>query len=92
MNETLKLFYNDTLEDENEIFNRAVSLYLTRRILGDFPSKEELNNDKDEIIIFFKNIYMKILLTCMKIKPDINLKEEYDMKNINFNFKVSFIL
>ena len=47
MNEALELFYNDTLEDEIEIFNRPVSLYLTRRILGDFPSKEELNNDKD---------------------------------------------
>ena len=50
-------------------------------------TKEELNNDKDEIILFFKNIYMKILLTCMKMKQDINLKEEYDIKNINFNFK-----
>ena len=50
-------------------------------------TKEELNNDKDEIILFFKNIYMKILLTCMKMKQDINLKEEYDLKNINFNFK-----
>jgi hypothetical protein len=27
MNEALELFYNNTLEDEEEIFNRPVSLY-----------------------------------------------------------------
>ena len=47
MNEALEFFYNDSLEDEEEIFNRPVSLYLARRILGHFPSKTEINNDKD---------------------------------------------
>ena len=50
-------------------------------------TKEELSNDKDEIVLFFKQIYLKILLTCMKMKQDINLKEEYEIKNINFNLK-----
>ena len=50
-------------------------------------TKEELSNDKDEIVLFFKQIYMKILLSCMKLKQDINLQEEYDIKNINFNVK-----
>ena len=48
---------------------------------------EELSNDKDEIVLFFKNIYMKILLICMRLKTDTNYKDEYDAKNINFNVK-----
>ena len=48
---------------------------------------EELSNDKDEIVLFFKNVYMKILLICMKLKPDANYKDEYDVKNININVK-----
>ena len=48
---------------------------------------EELSNDKDEIVLFFKNIYMKILLICMRLKTDTNYKDEYDAKNINFNIK-----
>ena len=48
---------------------------------------EELSNDKDEIVLFFKNIYMKILLICMRLKADTNYKDEYDAKNINFNVK-----
>ena len=50
-------------------------------------NNEELSNDKDEIVLFFKQIYMKILLTCMKYKQDMDLREEYDLKNINFNIK-----
>ena len=50
-------------------------------------TNDELSNDKDEIVLFFKQVYMKMLLTCMKLKQDINLKEEYDLKNINFNIK-----
>ena len=75
-----------------KIFFR-VNFYCYKYILNIIDSfiisrtKEELNNDKDEIVLFFKNVYMKILLTCMKMKQDVNLKEEYDLKNINFNFK-----
>ena len=50
-------------------------------------SNEELSNDKDEIVLFFKNIYMKILIICMKLKPELKYKDEYDVKNINFNVK-----
>ena len=50
-------------------------------------TNEELSNDKDEIVHFFKNIYMKILLICMKLKSDANNKDEYDIKNINYNVK-----
>ena len=50
-------------------------------------SKEELSNDKDEILLFFKNVYMKILLICMKLKSETKNKDEYDAKNINFNMK-----
>ena len=48
---------------------------------------DELSNDKDEIVLFFKSIYMKILLNCMKLKPDLNYKNEYDVKNIHINVK-----
>ena len=50
-------------------------------------SKEELSNDKDEILLFFKSVYMKILLICMKLKSESKSKDEYDAKNINFNMK-----
>ena len=62
------------------ILNIIDSLILSR-------TDEELSKDKDEIVLFFKQVYMKILLTCMKLKEDINLKEEYEIKNINFNLK-----
>ena len=45
-------------------------------------NNEELSNDKDEIVLFFKQIYMKILLTCMKYKQDMDLREEYDLKKM----------
>ena len=48
---------------------------------------EELSNDKDEIVLFFKTIYMKILIICMRLKPDSNYQDEYDVKNININVK-----
>ena len=50
-------------------------------------TNDELSNDKDDIVVFFKQVYMKILYSCMRLKQDINLKEEYDIKNINFNLK-----
>ncbi len=50
-------------------------------------TNEELSNDKDEIVVFFKNIYLKILLICMKLKQEANNKDEYEIKNINFNIK-----
>ena len=62
------------------ILNIIDSLILSR-------TDEELSNDKDEIVLFFKSVYMKMLLTCMKLKQDINLIEEYEIKNINFNLK-----
>ena len=62
------------------ILNIIETLLLSR-------TKEELSNNKDEILLFFKNIYMKILLICMKLKSDSNYKDEYDAKNINFNVK-----
>ena len=46
MLEALDLFRN-TEDDENNIFDRPISLYLEKRILGHFPSKDEINNDKD---------------------------------------------
>ena len=47
MLEALDFFVDDSPDDENEIFERAVSLYLTRRIMGEFPTKDEINKDKD---------------------------------------------
>ena len=54
-------------------------------------TNEELSNEKDEVLLFFKNIYMKIFLICMKLKSESYYKEEYDAKNINFNIKVVYL-
>ena len=70
-----------------------VNIYCYKYILNIIESfilsrtNEELSNDKDEIVIFFKNIYMKILLICMRLKSDYDFKEEYNVKNIFFNIK-----
>ena len=70
-----------------------VNIYCYKYILNIIESfilsrtNEELSNDKDEIVIFFKNIYMKILIICMRAKSEYNYKDEYNAKNINFNMK-----
>ena len=46
MLEALELFGN-TEDDENNVFDRPISLYLEKRILGHFPSKDDINKDKD---------------------------------------------
>ena len=50
MLEALDLFVNDDEQEENNIFERPISLYLTRRIMGDFPTKDQINKDKDGTI------------------------------------------
>jgi hypothetical protein len=42
----LDLFVNDCPDEEDQIFDRPVSLYLTRRIMGDFPTNKDLKEDK----------------------------------------------
>lgn len=46
MLEALDLFRN-TEDDENNVFDRPIALYLENRILGHFPSRDEINRDKD---------------------------------------------
>ena len=66
MLEALDIFVNDFPDDENEIFDRAVSLYLTRRIMGDFPSNKDINNDKDGKIHEKWKEYLRIELNSLK--------------------------
>ena len=47
MLKSLELFTNDCQDDEYEIFDGPVSLYLTRRIMGDFPSEKDIKKDKN---------------------------------------------
>ena len=60
MLEALKIFDSDIPDDENEIFERAVSLYLTERILGTLPfdgksEDKDLKKKVDEILKIEKN-------------------------------------
>ena len=79
--------------EEDELIEDILNIYCYKYILNIIESfilsrtNEELSNDKDEIVIFFKNIYMKILIICMRAKSDYNYKDEYNAKNINFNMK-----
>ena len=59
MLEALDLFVNDE-EEENNIFDRPISLYLTRRIMGDFPTNAQLNKGKDGTILEKKEDYLRI--------------------------------
>ena len=85
------IYFSLGIKIKNSFFR--VNYYCYKYILNIIESfilsrtKEELSNDKDEIVVFFKQVYMKILLICMKLKQDFNLKEEYEIKNINFNLK-----
>ena len=64
--EALDSFVNDAFDDENEIYDRSVSLYLTERIMGRLPfdgkSDDKRINDKvNEILRIEKNTVEKIL-------------------------------
>ena len=73
MMEALSTFENDNPDDENEIFDRAVSLYLTERIMGylpfDLDSKEEnLINKVNDILRIERNTVELILFKENKSK------------------------
>ena len=59
MLEALDLFVNDD-EEENNIYDRPISLYLTRRIMGDFPTNDQINKDKDGTIQEKLKDYLRI--------------------------------
>ena len=64
--EALDCFVNDFPDDENEIYDRSVSLYLTERIMGKLPfdgksDDKNLNDKVDEILRIEKNTVEKIL-------------------------------
>ena len=64
--EALDCFVNDFPDDENEIYDRSVSLYLTERIMGKLPfdgnsNDKELNDKANEILRIEKNTVEKIL-------------------------------
>ena len=54
-------FVNDSLDDENEIYERSVSLYLTERIMGKLPFNEKSNKKVEEILKIEKNTVECIL-------------------------------
>ena len=54
-------FINDSLADENEIYERSVSLYLTERIMGKLPFNEKSNKKVEEILKIEKNTVECIL-------------------------------
>ena len=77
MLEALKRFDTNYPEDENEIYDRNVSLYLTERILGALPfdgksGNKQLNDKVDEILTIEKNSVEKILFENNK---DLLIKE-----------------
>lgn len=85
MMEALDIFEKDIPDDEDEIYERAVSLYLTERILGNLPfdlksHDEELINKVNEILRIEKNTVELILFK--ENKPKL-VKEINDFGSLN---------
>ena len=79
MMEALNIFDTDNPDDEGEIYDRAVSLYLTERILGNLPfdlqsQDEKLINKVNDILRIEKNTVELILFkeNRAKLVTEIN--------------------
>ena len=80
----LDTFVNDDPEDE--IYDRFVSFYLTKRILGQFPTKIDLDNEKDKDGPLHKNFedYSRIEKNALQVlfKDAYELKLVTEIKNV----------
>ena len=80
---------NFALGNKNNSFK--INIYCHKYVLNIIESfilsrtDNELNDMKDEIILFYKNIYMKIFISTMKMKKDFSNKEE--LNNMTFTIK-----
>ena len=85
MIDALDLFENDEA-DEDEIFGGVVCSYLTKRFLGKFPTKIDLNNESDENGPNHKNFneFNRIEKNALQIlfKDEDELKLITEIKNV----------